>query len=311
MSNNNKNQSKNYNKKIIIVIEIAMLLTVVVTLFAVLQGDVIESFQEPTKYTLRSTQAPETEQSLFGVGTDGATASDDGDYVEQEPSTIASHSPSQSVQVEDVSKWSKADIVNKAKQAVNKTKGNTGSFSVHHKESFEASVTECSGGTLVQSVVNLMVGWVVKPVDETLYYSNARAENSDGETVAPILPLESSFNLSPSGVSSANVKLLNNEYVITLELISESVGINDVPVHNAGSIGYLNVADFDISFMEIDYADITYSGSTIELHVNQQGYVTYAVYNVPLAIDGAAHKGSISGSATIVGKQSEIWTFNY
>ena len=163
----------------------------------------------------------------------------------------------------------------------------------------------------MKSVVDLMIGWVVKPVDETLNYQNGYAVNSEGETVPIILPKRNGFSLSESGVQSATVQQTGNEYIIKINLVEESVGMYDVPTHNAASIGYLDVASFDISFMEIDSADIVYKGSSIELRINAEGYVTYANYKIPLHIDGSAHKGSISGSASFEGEQTEEWRLNY
>jgi hypothetical protein len=84
-----------------------------------------------------------------------------------------------------------------------------------------------------------------------------------------------------------------------------------VPSHNAAAIGYLDVSSFDLSFLTVDSADITYKGSSIELHINSQGYVTYAVYRVPLMIKGSGHSGAISGSVTFEGEQTEQWTLSY
>lgn len=211
----------------------------------------------------------------------------------------------------DPSDWSRAQIISKAKDAVNKTKAYTGNLTVNHSEGFTAKVTECSAGGIVRSVVDLMLGWVVKPVEETLVYQNGKAVNSEGETVPIILPKRNAFSLSESGVRSATVQQTGNEYIIKIELVEESVGMYDVPTHNAASVGYLDVANFDISFMEVDSADIVYKGSSIELRINAEGYVTYANYKIPLHIDGSAHKGSISGSATFEGEQTEEWRLNW
>lgn len=307
-----------FNRTAVIAVEIAVLLTIVVVTCAILQGDILETFAEPTKYVIQY-QPEETEDN--DVGDDDVIKMPSGLFDNpsvsetkkpgDSSSTDYGKKPSSNTKLESPAKWSKADIISKAKSSVNKTKSYTKPLVVHHKESFNATVTECTGGSLVKSIANTMVGWVVKPVDETLSYQNGRAINSEGENVPIILPKRGSFNLSSSGVKSASAKIVGNEYVIKLNLISESVGIGDVPSHNAGAIGYLDVNNFDISFMEIDSADITYSGSSIELHINSDGYVTYAVYKVPLRIDGSAHKGSISGSATFVGEQSEIWTLTY
>lgn len=311
------------NRTIIIVLEVAVLLTIVIITCAVLQGDIVELFEETTMYVLQNQQTTEEEYvygTQFVSGDDGATekTSSGGESVAYNyTGSVFPGLNNQQTQgstgntLSDPSGWSKSQIIKTAADAVNKTKAYKNNLTVHHKETFNATVTECTGGGIVQSVANVMVGWVVKPVDETLNYSNGYAKNSEGETVPIILPKRGNFSLSESGVTSANVRRSGNSYVIKLQLVPESVGIGEVPVNNAGSVGYLDVANFDISFMEVDSADITYKGSSIELHINEQGYVTYAVYKVPLEIEGSAHKGSISGSATFVGEQSEVWTLNY
>ncbi len=210
----------------------------------------------------------------------------------------------------DASGWSTAQIVSKAKDAVNKTKAYTGNLTVKHSEGFTADVTECSAGGIVRSVVDLMLGWVVKPVEETLVYQNGKTVNSEGETVPIILPKRNAFSLSESGVQSATVQQTGNEYIIKIKLVEECVGMYEVPKYNAGAVGYLDVAGFDISFMDIDSADIVYKGSSIELRINADGFVTYAKYKIPLHIEGSAHKGSISGSATFEGEQTEEWRLN-
>lgn len=211
----------------------------------------------------------------------------------------------------DPSWWSRAQIISKAKDAVNKTKAFQGNLTVNHAESFTAKVTECSAGGIVRTVVDLMLSWVVKPVEESLVYQNGKAVNSEGETVPIILPKRNGFTLDENGVKSAVVQCSGNEYVIKLTLVEESVGMYDVPKHNASAVGYLDVAGFDISFMEVDSADIVYKGSSIELRINADGYVTYANYKIPLHIEGSAHKGSISGSATFEGEQTEVWKLNW
>ncbi len=331
MSSKDKKKKKfldsEQNRVVIITLEIALLLTIVVITCAVLRGDIISTLQEPSRYVLQSNlNSDESEYELQnkdedkqndilndllgGFGNDNNSG--ENKYEAQGNVGGEEYKPQNNApQLPNPSNWSTADIINKAKQAVNKTKAYNKTLNVHHKESFDATVTECSGGSVVQSVVNVMVGWVVKPVDETLVFNNGYAVNSEDETVPIILPKKGDFSLSPNGVTSASARVSGGEYIINLRIKSESVGIGEVPIHNASSIGFLDVANFDISFMTVDRADISYTGSSIELHINEQGYVTYAAYSVPLEIDGAAHRGNISGSAVFVGEQSEIWTLNY
>ncbi len=311
----------NFKKNVLIVCEIALLVTVVILICLVVKGDISLKSPETTKYIINDT----TESGI--VYKEGLTfaPTEKNEKDNEDKNTTVANNPDGAVNIEspdvqsnnnkvvlpDPSDWSKAQIIAKAREAVNQTKAYTGNLTVSHTEGFSADVTECTGGEIVKSVVNLMIGWVVKPVEETLVYQNGKTVNSEGETVPVLLPKRNNFNLTENGVKSASVQRSGNEYIIKINLVEESVGMYDVPKHNASSIGYLDVANFDISFMEVDSADIVYKGSSIELKINADGYVTYANYKIPLHIDGSAHKGSISGSATFEGEQTEEWRLNW
>ena len=318
-----KGSDKSLVKSVIIVLEVALLLTVVVITIGVLSSEPPLSKEETSFYVLQDVTEDSTAYSVVnndgvkvpstnkaeGYNTDNGGVINNQGYIQND--NVPYFENSTVNKLPDPSGWSTAQIVTKAKEAVNKTKAYSGDLTVNHSESFSAEVTECSAGGIVRSVVDLMIGWVVKPVEETLVYQNGKAVNSEGETVPIILPKKNNFTLTEDGVKSASIQRVGDEYVIKINLIEESVGMYDVPKHNAASIGYLDVANFDISFMEVDSADIVYKGSGIELRINAEGYVTYANYNIPLHIDGSAHKGSISGSATFEGGQTEVWTLNY
>lgn len=211
------------------------------------------------------------------------------------------------VQLQDPSGWTTAQILALTTNAVNKTQAYTGNLSVIHSENFVADVTSCTGGSVVEGVAESMIGWVVEPVQENLMYQNGRATNSEGESVPIILPKKNGFSLGEGGVKSASIRLSGNDYIVNIVLIEEMVGMYDVPIHNASAVGYLDVGNFDLSFLEIDSADIVYKGTSIEFRINPDGYVTYAKYEIPLEITGSAHKGAISGSATFEGVQTEEW----
>ena len=291
------------------------MLTVVVVTVAVMSGNL--SFGNNKETTLYVTQAftddtTNSKSSLTLLPDDNKSNSNNAETQNggssQGGNNLVSGNQSS---LADPSGWSTKQIISKAKDAVNKTKAYKGNLTVDHNESFTAEVTDCSAGGIVRSVVDLMIGWVVKPVEETLVFQNGKAVNSEGETVPIILPKRNNFSLDSSGVKSASVQRVGNEYVIKITLVEESVGMYQVPKHNAGAVGYLDVANFDISFMEVDSADIVYKGSSIELRINAEGYVTYANYKIPLHIDGSAHRGSISGSATFEGEQTEEWYLNF
>ena len=305
--------------KIIIGLEIVVLVALTVLTIFVIKGDISLKDNEST---FNSTTRDYTENSI--VYKEGLTFGTTQYYESTEKENDETHLIENDIDVNEESiattiqntssnthpaptKWTTAEIISKAADAVNKTKAYKGNLTVNHSEGFTANVTECSAGGIVRSVVDLMIGWVVKPVEETLTYKNGTAVNSEGETVPIILPKRNGFSLNENGVKSATVQQQGNEYIIKIHLVQESVGMYDVPTHNAASVGYLDVASFDISFMEIDSADIVYKGSSIELRINAEGYVTYANYKIPLHIEGSAHKGSISGSATFEGEQTEEW----
>lgn len=333
MKQSGKNKSFGFlqtkqNRAIVIILEVAALLSVVVLTCAVLSGNLLPAEEETTKYVLQNSDSTadvsniyETNYAQGGVTVPDVTQSQLPGYtstVNQGSGTGTAGSSStgkadntQTLQLESPAGWSKSRILSVAGDAVNKTKAYKNSLSVHHTEKFDAEVTQATGGSIVKSVANIMVGWVVKPVDETLNYQNGTAVNSEGETVPIILPKKNNFYLSQNGVTSATAKVVNNEYVINISLVEESVGMNEVPQYNASAIGYLDVANFDLSFLTVDSANITYKGSSLELHINARGYVTYAEYHIPLNIVGSGHSGSISGSVTFDGEQSEVWTLDY
>ncbi len=312
----------NIKKNALIVSEIALLVTIVVLICLVVKGDISLKSPETTKYIINDTTK---NNIVYKEGlTFAPTEKDKNNDDEEDEKEIVVNNSDEAVNnggspvqnnsdktLPDPSGWTTAQIISRAKDAVNKTKAYTGNLTVSHSEGFTADVTECTGGEIVKTVVNLMIGWVVKPVEETLVFQNGKAVNTEGETVPIILPKRGNFSLRESGVKSASVKRSGNEYVVKINLVEESVGMYDVPEHNASAVGYLDVASFDISFMEVDSADIVYKGSSIELRINAEGFVTYANYKIPLHIDGSAHKGSISGSATFEGEQTEEWRLDW
>lgn len=192
--------------------------------------------------------------------------------------------------------------------SVNKTKAYSGSLTVQHSESFDANVTECTGGSLVAKVVNSLMGMVVKPTDETLSFSGGTAVNSEGETVTILLPQKGNFRLQMSGISAISAYADGANTVVSVTLVPEAVGMYETPTANAAGVGFLDVASLDLSFIEVTKADIQYRGSTIKAVINPNGYVTYAEYTIPLHVEGAAGIGPINGSAVFDGMQTEIWS---
>lgn len=204
---------------------------------------------------------------------------------------------------------SKAEILSKLSSAINKTKQLKNSLSVHHTESFTANITECTGGSLGKAVANKLMGSVVKPVDETLEFKNGTATNSDGEQIMLLLPKNGPFSIDESGVKKAVTYKKDGLTVTEIMLVSESVGINDVPKANASAVGYLDVKNFDLMGLQVTEAEITYKGTVLRVFVDDEGYVRRAEYSIPLHVSGKGAKGALSGYAIFDGEQREVWEF--
>ena len=211
----------------------------------------------------------------------------------------------------NVSSMSSSEILAMLTTAVNKTKAYDGTVSVRHTESFTADVTECTGGSIAASVANTVIGTVVKPTDEVLSFSGRSAVNSEGESVSILLPQKGNFSLGMNGISSVSASETYNGIEVYIKLVPEKVGLYDIPQANASSIGYLDIASFDLSILEVTSADINYTGSTIKAIINSDGYIDYAEYTIPMHVEASAKSGFISGSAVFDGMQTEIWGFNW
>ena len=206
-----------------------------------------------------------------------------------------------------VSAWGTNEILSKMTAAINQTKAYKGNLAVHHSESFTANITECTGGAIGQRVANSLVSAVVKPIDQTLNFSNGMAITNEGEQTQILLPTNGQFSLSADGIKSAKAYQEGNLTVLMVTLVQENVDQVKVPQHNSKSIGYLDPSSVDRMGMTITSGEIQYLGSSIMVKINPQGYVTYARYTIPLHVYGEGAKGSLSGYAVFDGEQTEIW----
>lgn len=291
-----------FNKKLIALLSS---LTVVFFLIAALMVNVFsgDSSEPLMWHEPISAHDPKTDKTANEVGHD------------TEQTTIYTAAPvdnsaeNTSQQVTVSASLSSSDILQMLMNAVNKTKAYSGNLSAYHSERFDANVTQCTGGSLIASLANKLVGTVLEPTEETLQFSGGQATNSDGNTVTALLPQKGLFSLTMDGVASISAEKSGNDTVIYVTLIPESVGMYDIPSANAAAIGYLDIASLDISILEVTAASIQYTGSTIKAVIDSEGYISYAEYKIPLHVEGTAKSGFISGSAVFDGMETEIWRF--
>ena len=213
--------------------------------------------------------------------------------------------------VSDPSSWTTAEILKFTTDAVTKTKAYTSKVTVDHAENFDVRITKAPGGQLVMDTADRIIASVAKPSQEVLTFTNGRTTNAEGEDVPLLLPKRGAFTLTSDGVASATAKKSGENVVINIKLVKEVGTLTDHPKHHAASVGYLDASDVDLSGITLNYLDITYSGTTLELVVNPDGYVASAVYKIPIHIAVEAKIAFITAAGECEGSQSETWKINW
>lgn len=226
------------------------------------------------------------------------------------PVTIAPETTTQSAAI-DYSKYTKAQITETFVSAINKTKTYTSPVNVRHVESFDFEVTECIGGDMVAFCVNNLLGLVVKPSDTIYSFNNGMSVDEDGEPIPLLLPETGDCVLPESGVARAQISNENGILHIYLVLVEEHTGMGGKPQYNAGCIGYLNTDDYSFNILKITEADIGYTGTEIEAYILPNGMIDKVTYRVNLNSSGSGTGLGITGSARIVGSQTEMWDIQW
>ena len=211
----------------------------------------------------------------------------------------------------DYSTYTKAQITETFVEAINKTKRYTSPVNVRHVESFDFEVTECIGGDMVAFCVNNLLGLVVKPSDTIYSFNNGMSVDEDGEPIPLLLPETGDCVLPESGVARAQISNENGILHIYLVLVEEHTGMGGKPQYNAGCIGYLNTDDYSFNILKITEADIGYTGTEIEAYILPNGMIDKVTYRVNLNSSGSGTGLGITGSARIVGSQTEMWDIQW
>lgn len=225
-------------------------------------------------------------------------------------SNTVTQAPTQA-QEKDPSQWTKAEILAYATTAINKSKAYTGKLVVDHTERYDVNLTKIPGGAALKSIANKIVESATKPTTETLTFTNGKTTTSEGETVPILLPKRQNFALTIDGLSAATAKKTSAGTSITLTIVKESSGLNEIPKHNAASGGYLDVASVDLSMVTVERLDTVYTGSTIVLTVNSDGYVSEATYTIPVELSGSGKAIGITAEFECTAKITEVWKLKW
>ncbi len=243
------------------------------------------------------TLPPLTETTTAPVQSEVTTAP-----VQSEPTTQPA--------VKDPSSWTTAEILKFTTDAVTKTKAYTQKITVDHEEAFDVRVTKAPGGSFVMNIADGVIASVAKPSQEVLTFTNGRTVNGEGEDVPLLLPKRGAFTLTQDGIAKAYAKKSGNDTIVHIQLVKEVGTLTDHPKFHAASVGYLDASDVDLGTIKLNYLNITYSGSTIDLVVNSDGYVASASYKIPIHIAVEANIGfTVAGECE--GSQSETWKINW
>ncbi len=211
----------------------------------------------------------------------------------------------------DPTTWTTAEILAYVTNAVTKTKAYTSTVTVNHQEAFNVQVTKAPGGQLVMQAADKIIQSVAKPSQETLTFNNGKTTNAEGETVPLLLPKRGAFTLTADGIASASASMNGDSVVCHIQLVKEVGTLTDHPKHHAASVGYLDASDVDLSGVTLNYLDITYTGTTIDMVINSDGYVSAVVYKIPIHIAVEGKIIGITASGECEGSQQESWQINW
>ena len=219
-------------------------------------------------------------------------------------------------QGQEINSLSTEEIVANVSNAVNTLK-QTPNFTAVRKLQVVVKVVDCSVPSAVEKI-NEIIGDVTAKAEpeETLVFTNGVAVNTKGEQIAAAVevpPAKNNFTLTAAGVASARAEKQGDNTVYYLNLVPESTTAeNPVPVHNSGSVGFLNVTDLGLpSIVNITKADMNYPASTLTATVDKDGRLVHLKNYLPMTGGGEAKVMGIGGSADFEGYLDEEWIVTY
>ena len=212
----------------------------------------------------------------------------------------------------DPASWSKERIVSYLSDAVNRSKAYTGTVEVDRTENFEITVESIRPNlTVFINLANSLIPKLIKPVDEHITFNGGRGTTTEGEDIPILLPKRQAFVLPPAGVKTATARKSGDNIEISITLVEETGSLTQHPTYTAGSMGYVNLDNFDLGPVKVDTMDIVYPGSTMKAVINSNGYVVTADYKVPVKMDASGSALGLKGAFTGSGYQTEGWVIHW
>ncbi len=258
-----------------------------------------------------------TDNNLPSLPTQPTLPTTPGNDVTAPTSNLPTVAPTEGAQSgKEINNLSADEIVTTVGNAVNTLK-QTPNFTAVKKLQVVVKVVDCSVPSAVEKINEIIADVTAKAEpEETLVFTNGVAVNSKGEQVAAsveVPPAKNNFTLTAAGVASARAEKQGDNTVYYINLIPESTTAeNPVPVHNAGSLGFLNITDLGLpSIVNITKADMNYPASTIVAAVDKDGRLIHLKNYLPMTGGGEAKVMGLGGSAQFEGYLDEEWTITY
>ncbi len=242
-----------------------------------------------------------------------------GNDVTVPPSTIPTM-PGNDVTVapsgKEISSLSTDEILRDVGNAINTLK-QTPNFTALRRLQVQVTVVDCSVPSAVEKINEIITGVTSKATpEETIVFTNGNAVNSKGEQLTPfsaVPPENNNFTLTSAGVAAARAEKQGDNTVYFINLNPESTtGDSPIPVHNAGSLGFLNIESLGLpSIVNITRANMNYPGSMMQITVAKDGRLIHIKNYLPMTGDGEARVLGLGGSAQFEGFLNEEWTITY
>lgn len=275
---------------------------------------------QPSQSQPADTTAPTTQPSTTAPSSEAPQVTDTTAPSDTQPSSSdtsgSSQPPSDTQPSSDTSEpaapLTNAQLLEKVTTAINNTKTYAGSFTASQNKVKQLRIVDCSVPSLTSTVDGIVQKAIGGEENETYSFNGGTGTDSKGNTITPtgaIPPENQNFGLTEAGLASITGEPAadGSSTVYKLTLVPETSTMEQPPLHNAASIGSLDLSDISI----IKSFDATYSGSSMEVTVNANGLVTNLVLIMPINAKGVGKVGFAEGNATFEGSLNETWTFTY
>lgn len=208
----------------------------------------------------------------------------------------------------DPTSYSKEQIVKYYNESMNKSY-NAPKVAIKKTDIIAINVESIKpGGDIATDIANKIIEKYAKTTEETKnFVKGGAADDASYKASSFAVPAE----LDAKGAKSATVTKKGNDYVISIQVVSESATLKKFPVYNKQCSFPLDLASVDLLGIKVTSADFNYPGTILKAVVGSDGYVKTAEVYMPMAGGGGGNLIGINGSATVSGSLKKTLAFTY